>query len=458
MEAYRKQWKPYRCERFCQCLAWGGFVLILLYLQRFLQTGWGDDLWFARQAEPLGAYLAGRYQEWTSRLFVEAGERLLTAAPDWIWRTLNLLMVLLLVWIVADLFGIPQKGTKLQSQIILFTLIWFVPMETVKDAGWISTTLNNLWPLALGLVALRPIRHLLAGEQCPKWEYFACPPCLLYGANAELCGALLLASYLAFGAYLFLSKKRLSPFYLLLTLMAAASVAFALTAPGNAIRAAAETVTWFPAFADLGVWEKLLMGWIDTGTYYLALGGIAKYNYLFALLAGILQACLWRRRKERWFACRICIALVPFLFCCMVGLLRRRHYEGYFFNLLARNHCLPIGAGYYGFFGRSPYPMPMVLLQACVYLAIAACVGLTIYFLHGRSHETLLELYLLGAGLSSRLIVGFSPTYYASGQRTALYCSAAILIVCLRNLQLSMGAEHPSGGSVPSQESTGHKI
>ena len=39
----------------------------------------------------------------------------------------------------------------------------------------------------------------------------------------------------------------------------------------------------------------------------------------------------------------------------------------------------------------------------------------------------------------SRVIVGFSPTLYASGDRTAIYCSAAILIVTLRNLQYFLG-------------------
>lgn len=41
-----------------------------------------------------------------------------------------------------------------------------------------------------------------------------------------------------------------------------------------------------------------------------------------------------------------------------------------------------------------------------------------------------------GGILLSRVSLGFSPTVYASGARTALYCSIAMLIVCLRNLQI----------------------
>ena len=78
----------------------------------------------------------------------------------------------------------------------------------------------------------------------------------------------------------------------------------------------------------------------------------------------------------------------------------------------------------------------MVLLQAGTYLGLLICVVLTVYFIHGKSTETLLELVILGGGLCSRVMMGLSPTIYASGERTSLYCSVAVLIVCLRNLQL----------------------
>lgn len=104
-------------------------------------------------------------------------------------------------------------------------------------------------------------------------------------------------------------------------------------------------------------------------------------------------------------------------------------------GLFSMNRCLPGGGGVLDYLGWIPYSMGEVLLQAGVYLAVLICVALTIYFLHGRSRETLLEFVILGAGLLSRLILGFSPTIYASCSRTTLFCSAAILIVCLRNLQ-----------------------
>lgn len=431
----------------------GGF-LILLFLQLFLQMGWGDDVWFAEEMTPLGEYLPFRYKNWTSRLLIEAGLKLLTALPEWIWRILNILIVLLLVWIVADLFGVSElsgselpgiesNAAKRQAQVCFFVFIWCVPLSCVREAGWIATTLNYLWPMTLGLVAMRPIKHWIKGEKCLAWEYIVYPPCMLFAANSEQCAAILLGAYLLFGAYLLKEKGKLSPFYFLLLGLAAASVAFALTTPGNANRITQETARFFPAFESLNVWQKLLMGFVDTASYYLAAGGVGRHNFVFALLAGILLAGIWQKRAEKHFLRNALAALLPFLFVWGIGavgkywMLRKGFHR--IIALLCMNRCLPEGGGSFEYFGVAPYSLYEVLLQAGIYMGLLICVVFTIYFLHGKSRETLFELLILGAGLLSRLIIGFSPTIYASGTRTALFCTAAILIVCLRNLQFSLG-------------------
>lgn len=416
--------------------------LILLFLQLFLQMGWGDDVWFAEEMHPLREYLPIRYRTWTSRLLIETGVKLLAPAPQWIWRILNILIVLLLVWIVADIFGIERDAAKRQAQICFFALIWCVPMGSVREAGWIATTLNYLWPMTLGLVAMRPIKHWVKGEKCFAWEYAVCPLCLLFAANTEQCAAVLLGAYLLFGAYLLKEKRKLSPFYFLLLGLAAASIVFILTTPGNASRMIQETARFFREYEYLNVWQKLLIGFIDTGSYYLAAGGACRSNFLFALLTGILLAGIWQKRAEKHFLFKALAALFPFLFVWGIGVfgkywLLERGFRrgGKTVGLFCMNRCLPEGGGNYGYFGFIPYSLGEVLLQAGIYLGLMICVAVTIYFLHGKSRETLFELLILGAGLLSRLIVAFSPTIYISGTRTTLFCSAAILIICLRNLQ-----------------------
>lgn len=437
-----KNRKIRKSEAVQQAFLFGCGFLILLFLQLFVPMGLGDDAFFAEDTRPLGEFLSERYQYWTSRLLIEAGAKLLAVSSEWIWRILNILIVMLLVWIAADIFGLERDHTKRQAQVFFFGLMWAVPMDCLWEAGWIATTLNYLWPLTLGLVAIRPVKHWVKGEKCSAWEYFICPLCMIFAANAEQCAAILLGVYLLSGGYLLKEKRKLSPFYFLLLGLAAASIAFILAAPGNGKRMMLEAEHFFPEYQSLNIPEKLLMGFVDTAGYYLAAGGAGRENFLFALLAGILLAGIWQKRGEKHFLPMALVAVFPLLFVWGMGVfgkywLMYRGFRrgGHVVGLFSMNRCLPCGGGALNHLGWIPYSMGEVLLQAGVYLAVLACVALTIYFLHGRSRETLLEFVILGAGLLSRLILGFSPTIYASGNRTTLFCSAAILIVCLRNLQ-----------------------
>lgn len=427
-----------------QCLVMGIFFIVLLLLHLPLRTGWGDDVFFAQESMPLGAFLTDRYRTWTSRVLIEAGIKLLTAWPEWVWKILNILMVLLLVWITADLFGIADKGagSPKKAQILFFFMLGCLPALSLCDAGWIATTMNYLWPMTLGLVAMRPLKHWIRGEKCPVWEYPVCPICMIFAANVEQGAAILFGVYLLCGIYISQKRGRLSSFYYVLLFCVAVSILFILTTPGNAIRFAKETNHWFPGFDELNLYEKVLMGFIDSMNYYASAGGGERTNFIFALLAGILLAGILQRDRTKKPAFKRALAFVPFLFYWGIGqmgnsLLQVNAFKkgGHVVGLFGKNRCLSTGAGAFDYLGWISYSRKMVLLQAAIYLGLVVCVVLTICFIHGKSMETVLELVILGGGLCSRVMMGFSPTIYASGERTSLYCSVAVLIVCLRNLQ-----------------------
>lgn len=433
--------KKIQKETAAQWIIMGSFFLILLVLQVFVHVDFGDDLTYRSvwAEKHLGEFLRDRYEWWSSRVVIEAVMMPLVAAPVWIWRILNILMVLLLVWNTADMFGMEGRNNKLQAQIFFFILMWTVPMVSLRSAGWITTTTNYLWVLTLGLAAMRPIKHWVCQEKCAKWEYLICPLCTLYGANMEQMGAILLGVYLVFGLYLIAEKRRLSPFYIIQLLLIIAVLYFVLAAPGNDNRNRQEIERAFPEFAQLGVWEKLAMGFIESTQYYVA-AGYEQVSYLFALLTGVLFAAVLQGSTENTdekagqnTRLRILVALIPLAFYWGVG-----HLGNY---LLARG-AFPRGGHIVGLFGGNrqlpglgQYSPGMVAMQILLYLMLLGCVALTIYFIHGKKKETLLELVILAAGLASRVIIGFSPTIYASGDRTALFCSMAMLIVTLRNLQ-----------------------
>lgn len=318
-----------------------------------------------------------------------------------------------------------------------------MPLETLCDAGWINTTANYLWVLCLGSFALRPLKHLCLGERCAPWEWAVCPLCTLYGADMEQMAAILLGSYLACGGYLLFRRQKLFAFYFVQLALIALSVVFALTAPGNALRTAAEIRNSFPGFAELNFGEKLAMGFLKAGQYYFA-AGFEQKSFLFPLLSGALFLGVLKKYRAGKGAWRIAVAAAPFAFYWLIGQLGNRLLKQ---NLVVRcGHIIALIGGNRQIPGAGPYSWGQVSLQLLVYLALTGCVAACIYFLHGKSGETLLELTVLGAGFCSLILMGFTPTVYASGDRTALYCSAAILIVVLRNLLLLLFPEKESGG------------
>lgn len=433
-----------REEKILQVTILGFFLVVLLAAQLLILPDFGDDLVYVKvwAEKPLDVFLKDRYDWWSSRVVIEAVMMCLVAAPSYLWRILNIMMVLLLVWITGDLFG---GRKKLQAQLLFFGMMWLVPMISLCSAGWITTTVNYLWCLVLGFIAMRPIKHWLQRESCAKWEYVICPLCILYAANMEQMGAILLGVYLVFGIYLLAEQKRISPFYVIQLVLIVLSLYFILVSPGNYNRNNQEIERYFPEFANMTFGQKIFMGFLENTQYYIA-GGNDRGCFVFAALAGVLFLCyiangglMTKTEKPLGKMIKILIAgyslfvniccscLFPFLLN-VVNISRARN----FFGVLSGNRYIP---------GQSYYSDSLIMLQVMVYLLVIICVVLTIYMLHGRTKETLLQLLILAAGFTSRVIMGFSPTVYASGDRTALFCSMAILIVMLRNIQLWLEKE-----------------
>lgn len=438
-----------------QALLMSLFLVLLLGVQCLIHPGLEDDLIFAQYWEqrPHLEFLGLRYQTWTSRVIIEAALMPLAAANSLIWRILNIAVILLLVWIVADLFGLEDK---LQAQFLFFVILWLIPLDSLCSAGWITTTVNYLWCLTLGLVAMRPIKHLLLDERCPAWEYVLCPLCMLYASNIEQMCAILLGVYIVFVVYFIIRNIKTKALFhhmnlgivCIQLLLAIAQLCLIEASPGNQNRMLLESSRYFPEFPQMHMGEKLLMGFLENAHYYIA-GGHEQVCYLFAALSGVLFLCLFTKnigdasnasgaerplsagkRQGKFLQRGIALCPLTAYWLCAYGF----RFLLYDLNIPRGRNLLSALAENRQIAGQGNFSGQIVGIQTLVYLIILICVALTIYFLHGANKETILQLLILAAGFLSRVIMGFSPTIYVSGDRTALFCSTAILILILRNL------------------------
>ena len=150
-------------------------LAVLLVVHAAIQPDFGDDTVYRNilQNRSLWDFLKERYHIWSSRVLIEAVMIPFSAWNVWAWRIADSLMAVVLVWITTDLFGVFVD--KWKAQLLFFLTLCIVPAAVWSNAGWITTTVNYLWAMALGLVAMRPLKHWFRGEKCARFEYVVCP-------------------------------------------------------------------------------------------------------------------------------------------------------------------------------------------------------------------------------------------------------------------------------------------
>ncbi len=414
-------------ERYLMVL-WIFIVVFIMGIQFQCELGWGDDLVFgaALQEKTLLQFLYERYTAWSSRIVIESLLAFIASINPIVWRILNGLMINLIILMMAKIFGNKQ----LEARVLCAFFLFLIPLESVKSAGWMATTMNYVWVLAFGLVALVPLKKWYEQKECAWWEHIVFCLAILYAANLEQMSAILFGAYLVYGLYFIIQKKRLSWQYWMQFALIVVSTCFILASPGNQTRILVEAGRYLPEFTSFSFIEKLYIGFLTTSQYYMAEN---NGNKAFILLATVLIIAVVRSKKNKWYA--YIIAMVPVLYAVGVTYILKFLVQAGFWGRGLR--LLEVLWNNFSISQLSGFDSKFILIQAVCYLVIWICVFGTIYLIHGHSLETYLQWIILIAGLLSRMIVGFTPNMYVSGDRTAIFATVSILILVLRNIQRS---------------------
>ncbi len=406
-------------------IIWCIIVISIFILQFFCREQFGDDIVFSSFLDEmsLGAFINKRYTTWSSRIVIEFFLVFIASWSPLIWQILNGMIIVLFIEAVSSAFGV---GEKYNSKILLSCIMVTIPVASLNSAGWITTTMNYLWVLALGMIVIASLKKIIQGR-LTLFGFSVSIIALIYAANMEQMAAILLGTYLVVGIYMAVSKKPINWMYFVHLTLIVLSICFILFSPGNARRTVLEAEKYFPLFGELTVFQKVCMGFLVTTRYYIA---DEAGRWLFILLCITLLAGVIIRNKKHWL--KWIIAGFPLLSIMLLELLKVLLRAGLWnrglrvLEVIWNNNS--IGA-------FSIFKEEYIWIQMLYYLIVIICVLLNIYWIHGHSVETLLELTIIMAGLMSRFIIGFSPTIYVSGDRTALFASAAFLIITMRNIQ-----------------------
>lgn len=388
-------------------------VIYLFALFFLIRVVGGDDTWFqssdVHNMQDLIDFLGMRYMNWSSRLCSEAVIIVLVRLNMMVWRLCCVAAILLIALSMRYLAGI---GSSLWKNIFLCLLVASFPLSYYMSAGWITTTSVYLMSAALGIFALIPIRKAAEGKT------YTWPECILYivsalvASNQEQMCALLIGFYLCTIAYFLISqsKQKIHWIHAGVLFVCILNVIFFVSCPGIPIRVAQETEMWMPEYVSWSVFHKFLYGFLHAAD---CLFYEKKLNIVMLILVFIFAILVIKKVEQKW---KKAAAIADVLWTCLVAgviLLQRLGLIGNVFQ--------------WGEYGQNMLASGNDIARAVSAVILLAFLFCELFWLFGNTLQFWISSVIFAAGIASVVMVGFSPTIYASGTRIFIFCDYAIL-------------------------------
>lgn len=426
------------------CTKWFAYAVLLLFMLIWhftLGIGFGDDVYFSTPLNDgftfgrLMDFLSIRYTSWSSRLIIESVLICIVRFPL-LWKTLNA-CILTSIALALDLLLNKRNSLTITWALCAFSFVF--PLNMYNSAGWVATTLNYPWPMAAGLLSLLPLKKCLSNERTSWYEYILSILLMLFAANQEQMCILLFAVVLGFSFQIYRTQHSMKSlaFSGLQIVLLTLSLIFILTCPGNSARYNQEILTHFPDYESLSFFDKIEIGFSSTGyTLLMQPAWLMPQNVvfpLFCLLLLITVASLKKHPLVTW------IAGIPFFSCLLFNV-----FHGFFFNVFPHIVQLRDALTEYGTSVR--LSSPNTLFPDLILLLVFGCIVVSLWQAFADKKLFVPILLLLLLGLFTRFMMAFSPTVWASGERTSmflLYILIAISVLLIERIEeIAKGKGH----------------
>lgn len=409
-------------EKINKFLENGRGAILAIFILEFILTFFVtpnkfDDEYFLEQVtnHSVLSFAISRYSWWSSRVIIEFILCTILKTSKYLWILLEAAMVTLAGYSISRIF---VKDNKKENNVMLLFMILLYPLDVMNGAGWAATTTNYMWPLATCLFALVPIKKIWNNEKIRFFEYPLYSLALVYAGNQEQSCAILLGTYILFSIFMIIKNKKLHSYMIVQNILIIASLIFILTCPGNYARNEQEIVENFKDFEMLTILDKIGLGLTSTNALLVGEG-----NVIFLMLTGLITIYIFSNYKEKLY--RI-IAVIPFLSVVLLSFVPSITGTVFSFLVSFKKYFVMEGvmltaANSNNLFYILPVAFSFINLM-CIILSIM------IIFKNLKNNIALLVFLV---GVASRLIMGFSPTIFASAHRTMIFLEFSMIIVSI---------------------------
>lgn len=381
------------------------FFIIALFIHMFLPLSWADDAVFMKKVAEVDilSFLNGSARPFTD------GMTYILIKNQWLWRILNpLILTFLSLSIIKTAPVMPDK----KSIILVCASITF-PTMIMVDAGFVATTVNYLWAVTFGILNLLPLVNSYYGRKNNTVILALLIPLLIYSTNMQQMCAVLLAVFLFSNVY-FIFKKTFKPYIFLqfvITLLGAL-YSLSLNFTGDNSRFVRESGRYFPDFDKLNIFEKTELGF--SSTFY-CMTMETRFAFAgFIVFASFLAVMCFKKKKSILIKALSCVPVVYSLVFGVASLFTESSIAG------DLKHFRMTKA----FYSFEPvvdiiFIIILVVLMFCIW-----------NLLEDMGQKLFAESAFL-LGLGSRMLMGFSPTVWASGYRTFCIMFISFIYIAL---------------------------
>lgn len=264
----------------------GGISMVLFLNFNVIQFT-ADDLFFIRtDQQTLILTLAERYETWTSRVLIE-GLLLFFAHHLLLWRIANSIMMISFAFIMAAYTTNKRKAFHTYLAILFF---FAIPLKTLQTSGWLTSSLNYLWPMTVALIGLFPvIKWFRSGERSGVTTQMFCNFCLIFACNSEFEALFVLLLLIGLTGYSYIKEGKFPKLLIFPSLISYLSILFAVHAPGNIARKLQETHVNFNDFQQVSFLHKLDLGFSSTCQEFFFSTNLLTLFFFALILFGVIR-------------------------------------------------------------------------------------------------------------------------------------------------------------------------
>lgn len=388
------------------------FIAVIIVYHLLMREYIGDSVeFFSKFLEnnTLRSVLHERYLTWTSRVIIEIPLILLSHNMHIIvWKVCDIAVWIALAWSLMYLTHHKNDG-------MVLGLILVYPVIEMASAGWMPTTINYLWPLTAGCIALVSLDKMYFGKKIYLCEAIGYLAFELFATNFETVGVMYGCILVWYAVHFCIDRRpkiKEIVFWLLQTLIAAGNVLFALTCPGNSARKQSNISYYIKDYVQWTKIDKFIMG-VDT-----TMQGAVGSNILFLTFVLVLGI--------------VCCYVLNNTFCKVMS--------GTLMTFVAtRTIFKPIMAVYFPTYNdifdagtkvdATNYYRFSLYFPFIIYIVLSCMVVLILLNVAANIRDGVKYAVVFVSGVLTRITMGFSPTIYASSNRTYIFWDFAILFL-----------------------------